>query len=187
MCTRGHTVPTAVHLRAINNKGWSWMLHTKPLKFWSQNYTNIIILSKEKTVGSCYSYFILLHLSGAARQSSNADLFSKTLSFFISSFTLFFEECHCVSLYVCVVRRRGEFFELTKNSQFVWEDENHRDLLRWVWILQNWNTPCGFKNTTICMVERLLFWSNSSKFWEVRSFTFHQWDENINITLISLF
>uniref|UniRef100_A0A8C5EWA0 Phosphodiesterase n=1 Tax=Gouania willdenowi TaxID=441366 RepID=A0A8C5EWA0_GOUWI len=24
----------------------------------------------------------------------------------------------------------GEFFELTKNSQFVWEDDNHRDLLR---------------------------------------------------------
>uniref|UniRef100_A0A672HPN3 cGMP-specific 3',5'-cyclic phosphodiesterase n=1 Tax=Salarias fasciatus TaxID=181472 RepID=A0A672HPN3_SALFA len=28
------------------------------------------------------------------------------------------------------MKRRGEFFELTKNSQFVWEDENHRDLLR---------------------------------------------------------
>ncbi|TDG99989.1 hypothetical protein EPR50_G00200230 [Perca flavescens] len=26
--------------------------------------------------------------------------------------------------------KRGEFFELTKNSQFVWEDENHRELLR---------------------------------------------------------
>ncbi|XP_075890013.1 cGMP-specific 3',5'-cyclic phosphodiesterase isoform X2 [Nelusetta ayraudi] len=26
--------------------------------------------------------------------------------------------------------KRGEFFELTKNSQFVWEDEHHRDLLR---------------------------------------------------------
>uniref|UniRef100_A0A673B5U9 Phosphodiesterase n=1 Tax=Sphaeramia orbicularis TaxID=375764 RepID=A0A673B5U9_9TELE len=28
------------------------------------------------------------------------------------------------------MKRRGEFFELTKNSQFVWEDEHHRDLLR---------------------------------------------------------
>uniref|UniRef100_A0A8C5ER08 Phosphodiesterase n=1 Tax=Gouania willdenowi TaxID=441366 RepID=A0A8C5ER08_GOUWI len=28
------------------------------------------------------------------------------------------------------MKRRGEFFELTKNSQFVWEDDNHRDLLR---------------------------------------------------------
>ncbi|KAK9524359.1 hypothetical protein VZT92_016759 [Zoarces viviparus] len=28
------------------------------------------------------------------------------------------------------MKRRGEFFELTKNSQFVWEDEDHRDLLR---------------------------------------------------------
>ncbi|XP_039678844.1 cGMP-specific 3',5'-cyclic phosphodiesterase isoform X3 [Perca fluviatilis] len=28
------------------------------------------------------------------------------------------------------MKRRGEFFELTKNSQFVWEDENHRELLR---------------------------------------------------------
>uniref|UniRef100_A0A671Y227 Phosphodiesterase n=1 Tax=Sparus aurata TaxID=8175 RepID=A0A671Y227_SPAAU len=28
------------------------------------------------------------------------------------------------------MKRRGEFFELTKNSQFVWEDEQHRDLLR---------------------------------------------------------
>nr|XP_043876173.1 cGMP-specific 3',5'-cyclic phosphodiesterase isoform X1 [Solea senegalensis] len=28
------------------------------------------------------------------------------------------------------MKRRGEFFELTKNSQFVWEDEYHRDLLR---------------------------------------------------------
>uniref|UniRef100_A0A673B9B0 Phosphodiesterase n=1 Tax=Sphaeramia orbicularis TaxID=375764 RepID=A0A673B9B0_9TELE len=26
------------------------------------------------------------------------------------------------------MKRRGEFFELTKNSQFVWEDEHHRDL-----------------------------------------------------------
>lgn len=36
----------------------------------------------------------------------------------------------CLCVCVCV-RRRGEFFELTKNSQFVWEDEHHRDLLRW--------------------------------------------------------
>ncbi|XP_028285307.1 cGMP-specific 3',5'-cyclic phosphodiesterase isoform X2 [Parambassis ranga] len=28
------------------------------------------------------------------------------------------------------MKRRGEFFELTKNNQFVWEDEYHRDLLR---------------------------------------------------------
>ncbi|XP_031155685.1 cGMP-specific 3',5'-cyclic phosphodiesterase isoform X1 [Sander lucioperca] len=28
------------------------------------------------------------------------------------------------------MKRRGEFFELTKNSQFVWEDENHKELLR---------------------------------------------------------
>uniref|UniRef100_A0AAX7SGQ3 Phosphodiesterase n=1 Tax=Astatotilapia calliptera TaxID=8154 RepID=A0AAX7SGQ3_ASTCA len=28
------------------------------------------------------------------------------------------------------MKRRGEFFELTKNNQFVWEDEHHRDLLR---------------------------------------------------------
>ncbi|KAM4611446.1 cGMP-specific 3',5'-cyclic phosphodiesterase [Polymixia lowei] len=28
------------------------------------------------------------------------------------------------------MKRRGEFFELTKNNQFVWEDEEHRDLLR---------------------------------------------------------
>ncbi|XP_076007832.1 cGMP-specific 3',5'-cyclic phosphodiesterase isoform X2 [Genypterus blacodes] len=28
------------------------------------------------------------------------------------------------------MKRRGEFFELTKNSQFIWEDEHHRDLLR---------------------------------------------------------
>ncbi|XP_034712472.1 cGMP-specific 3',5'-cyclic phosphodiesterase isoform X2 [Etheostoma cragini] len=28
------------------------------------------------------------------------------------------------------MKRRGEFFELTKNSQFVWEDEDHRELLR---------------------------------------------------------
>ncbi|CAF95364.1 unnamed protein product, partial [Tetraodon nigroviridis] len=28
------------------------------------------------------------------------------------------------------MKRRGEFFELTKNSQFRWEDEGHRDLLR---------------------------------------------------------
>ncbi|XP_075943306.1 cGMP-specific 3',5'-cyclic phosphodiesterase isoform X2 [Anarhichas minor] len=28
------------------------------------------------------------------------------------------------------MKKRGEFFELTKNSQFVWEDEHHRDLLR---------------------------------------------------------
>ncbi|KAL6118946.1 pde5a [Pungitius sinensis] len=28
------------------------------------------------------------------------------------------------------MKRRGEFFELTKNSQFVWEDEQHKDLLR---------------------------------------------------------
>ncbi|XP_033986773.1 LOW QUALITY PROTEIN: cGMP-specific 3',5'-cyclic phosphodiesterase [Trematomus bernacchii] len=28
------------------------------------------------------------------------------------------------------MKRRGEFFELTKNSQFVWENEHHRDLLR---------------------------------------------------------
>ncbi|KAM9836649.1 cGMP-specific 3',5'-cyclic phosphodiesterase [Aulostomus maculatus] len=28
------------------------------------------------------------------------------------------------------MKRRGEFFELTKNSQFVWEDEHHRELLR---------------------------------------------------------
>lgn len=34
----------------------------------------------------------------------------------------------CVN--VCVVRRREEFFELTKNNQFVWEDEHHRELLR---------------------------------------------------------
>ncbi|KAM8900510.1 cGMP-specific 3',5'-cyclic phosphodiesterase isoform 2-T2 [Spinachia spinachia] len=28
------------------------------------------------------------------------------------------------------MKRRGEFFELTKNSKFVWEDEQHKDLLR---------------------------------------------------------
>ncbi|XP_056156200.1 cGMP-specific 3',5'-cyclic phosphodiesterase [Lampris incognitus] len=28
------------------------------------------------------------------------------------------------------IKRREEFFELTKNSQFVWEDEQHRELLR---------------------------------------------------------
>uniref|UniRef100_A0A7N6B138 cGMP-specific 3',5'-cyclic phosphodiesterase n=1 Tax=Anabas testudineus TaxID=64144 RepID=A0A7N6B138_ANATE len=28
------------------------------------------------------------------------------------------------------MKRRGEFFELTKNNQFVWEDEQHKDLLR---------------------------------------------------------
>uniref|UniRef100_A0A3P8Y6N9 Phosphodiesterase n=1 Tax=Esox lucius TaxID=8010 RepID=A0A3P8Y6N9_ESOLU len=28
------------------------------------------------------------------------------------------------------MKRRGEFFELTKNSQFVWEDDDHKDLLR---------------------------------------------------------
>ncbi|XP_072314677.1 cGMP-specific 3',5'-cyclic phosphodiesterase isoform X2 [Eucyclogobius newberryi] len=28
------------------------------------------------------------------------------------------------------MKRRGEFFELTKNSQFVWDDEQHRELLR---------------------------------------------------------
>ncbi|XP_054609668.1 cGMP-specific 3',5'-cyclic phosphodiesterase isoform X2 [Dunckerocampus dactyliophorus] len=28
------------------------------------------------------------------------------------------------------IKRREEFFELTKNKQFVWEDEHHRDLLR---------------------------------------------------------
>ncbi|KAF7647381.1 hypothetical protein LDENG_00173160, partial [Lucifuga dentata] len=28
------------------------------------------------------------------------------------------------------MKRRGEFFELTKNSQFMWEDEHHRELLR---------------------------------------------------------
>ncbi|XP_033891800.3 cGMP-specific 3',5'-cyclic phosphodiesterase-like isoform X1 [Acipenser ruthenus] len=28
------------------------------------------------------------------------------------------------------MKKRGEFFELTKNSQFIWEDEHHRDLLR---------------------------------------------------------
>ncbi|XP_041118852.1 cGMP-specific 3',5'-cyclic phosphodiesterase isoform X2 [Polyodon spathula] len=28
------------------------------------------------------------------------------------------------------MNKRGEFFELTKNSQFIWEDEHHRDLLR---------------------------------------------------------
>uniref|UniRef100_A0A3Q3R7D9 Phosphodiesterase n=1 Tax=Monopterus albus TaxID=43700 RepID=A0A3Q3R7D9_MONAL len=28
------------------------------------------------------------------------------------------------------MKRREEFFELTKNSQFVWENEHHRDLLR---------------------------------------------------------
>ncbi|XP_030578603.1 cGMP-specific 3',5'-cyclic phosphodiesterase [Archocentrus centrarchus] len=28
------------------------------------------------------------------------------------------------------MKRRGEFFELIKNAQFVWEDEHHRDLLR---------------------------------------------------------
>lgn len=28
------------------------------------------------------------------------------------------------------MKNRGEFFELTKNSQFVWDDEHHRDLLR---------------------------------------------------------
>ncbi|MGH0120724.1 UNVERIFIED_CONTAM: hypothetical protein FKN15_031653 [Acipenser sinensis] len=28
------------------------------------------------------------------------------------------------------MKKRGEFFELTKNRQFMWEDENHRDLLR---------------------------------------------------------
>ncbi|KAM9424109.1 cGMP-specific 3',5'-cyclic phosphodiesterase [Pholidichthys leucotaenia] len=28
------------------------------------------------------------------------------------------------------MKRRGEFFELTTNTQFVWEDEQHRDLLR---------------------------------------------------------
>lgn len=28
------------------------------------------------------------------------------------------------------IKRRGEFFDLTKNSQFVWEDDYHRDLLR---------------------------------------------------------
>ncbi|KAM6949337.1 cGMP-specific 3',5'-cyclic phosphodiesterase isoform 2-T2 [Aplochiton taeniatus] len=28
------------------------------------------------------------------------------------------------------MKRRGEFFDLTKNSQFVWEDDYHRDLLR---------------------------------------------------------
>ncbi|KAK2852034.1 hypothetical protein Q5P01_008310 [Channa striata] len=28
------------------------------------------------------------------------------------------------------MKKRGEFFELTKNSQFVWDDEHHRDLLR---------------------------------------------------------
>ncbi|KAJ8008079.1 hypothetical protein DPEC_G00101040 [Dallia pectoralis] len=28
------------------------------------------------------------------------------------------------------MKRRGEFFELTKNSQFVWEDDYHKDLLR---------------------------------------------------------
>uniref|UniRef100_A0A8C7P742 Phosphodiesterase n=1 Tax=Oncorhynchus mykiss TaxID=8022 RepID=A0A8C7P742_ONCMY len=28
------------------------------------------------------------------------------------------------------MKRRGEFFELTKNSQFVWDDDYHKDLLR---------------------------------------------------------
>ncbi|XP_061566777.1 cGMP-specific 3',5'-cyclic phosphodiesterase-like isoform X1 [Cololabis saira] len=28
------------------------------------------------------------------------------------------------------MKRREEFFELTKNSQFIWEDEQHKDLLR---------------------------------------------------------
>ncbi|CAL1590635.1 unnamed protein product [Knipowitschia caucasica] len=28
------------------------------------------------------------------------------------------------------MKRRGEFFDLTKNSQFVWDDEEHRELLR---------------------------------------------------------
>ncbi|MEQ2187352.1 cGMP-specific 3',5'-cyclic phosphodiesterase, partial [Goodea atripinnis] len=28
------------------------------------------------------------------------------------------------------MKRREQFFELTKNNQFVWEDDNHRDLLR---------------------------------------------------------
>ncbi|KAK6493288.1 cGMP-specific 3',5'-cyclic phosphodiesterase-like isoform X1 [Huso huso] len=28
------------------------------------------------------------------------------------------------------MKKRGEFFELTKNRQFMWEDEHHRDLLR---------------------------------------------------------
>ncbi|XP_037537466.1 cGMP-specific 3',5'-cyclic phosphodiesterase [Nematolebias whitei] len=28
------------------------------------------------------------------------------------------------------IKRREEFFELTKNNQFVWEDEHHRELLR---------------------------------------------------------
>lgn len=37
-------------------------------------------------------------------------------------------------MFVCV-RRREEFFELTKNSRFVWEDEGHRDLLRSVLLL----------------------------------------------------
>lgn len=35
----------------------------------------------------------------------------------------------CLSV-SCVHRKRTEFFELAKNSQFVWEDEEHRDLLR---------------------------------------------------------
>ncbi|KAM9827138.1 cGMP-specific 3',5'-cyclic phosphodiesterase isoform 1-T1 [Neosynchiropus ocellatus] len=28
------------------------------------------------------------------------------------------------------MKRRGEFFELTKNNQFVWQDDHHRELLR---------------------------------------------------------
>ncbi|MBN3283152.1 PDE5A phosphodiesterase, partial [Polyodon spathula] len=28
------------------------------------------------------------------------------------------------------MKKRGEFFDLTKNNQFMWEDEHHRDLLR---------------------------------------------------------
>ncbi len=89
-----------------------------------------------------YSYFLSFHLSTSVISVLNSSLLQSRqwvveevsqqlcMRIIINCVNVCLCLCVCVCVYVCVFRRRGEFFELTKNSQFVWEDENHRDLLR---------------------------------------------------------